>query len=259
MLFILKSYLKFLWNSKNEHGVHSPFVFDLVTKCFYDTKKHTEYSLLKEYRKSLLKNKNYIEVSDYGAGSKVFKSNKRQISKIAQTAGISQKRAELLFRITKYFKPDSILELGTSLGLATSALALGNTKSRIKTLEGCQNTIHQCQLQLQKFNINTVECINTEFSSYLKNFQLPTSNFQLIYFDGNHSKQSTLNYFELLLPTISNESVWIFDDIHWSLEMEEAWEIIKNHPQVTVSIDTFLWGIVFFRTEQEKEHFVIRI
>ena len=259
MLQIIKSYLNFLWNSKNEHGVHSPFVFDLVTKCFYDTKKHTEYSLLKEYRKSLLKNKNYIEVSDYGAGSKVFKSNKRQISKIAQTAGISQKRAELLFRITKYFKPDSILELGTSLGLATSALALGNTKSRIKTLEGCQNTIHQCQLQLQKFNINTVECINTEFSSYLKNFQLPTSNFQLIYFDGNHSKQSTLNYFELLLPTISNESVWIFDDIHWSLEMEEAWEIIKNHPRVTVSIDTFQWGIVFFRYEQEKEHFVIRI
>ena len=259
MLFILKSYLKFLWNSKNEHGVHSPFVFDLVTKCFYDSKKYTEYSLLKEYRKSLLKNKNYIEVTDFGAGSKVFKSNKRQISKIAQTAGISQKRAELLFRITKYFKPDSILELGTSLGLATSALALGNTKSRIKTLEGCQNTIHQCQLQLQKFNINTVECINTEFSSYLKNFQLPTSNFQLIYFDGNHSKQSTLNYFELLLPTISNESVWILDDIHWSLEMEEAWEIIKNHPRVTVSIDTFQWGIVFFRIEQEKEHFVIRV
>jgi predicted O-methyltransferase YrrM len=239
--------------------VHSPFVFDLVTKCVYDTKKHTEYSLLKEYRKSLLKNKNYIEVTDFGAGSKVFKSNKRQISKIAQTAGISQKRAELLFRITKYFKPDSILELGTSLGLATSALALGNTKSRIKTLEGCQNTIHQCQLQLQKFNINTVECINTEFSSYLKNFQLPTSNFQLIYFDGNHSKRSTLNYFELLLPTISNESVWIFDDIHWSLEMEETWKIIQNHPRVTVSIDTFQWGIVFFRIEQEKEHFVIRV
>lgn len=259
MLFILKSYLNFLWNSKNEHGVHSPFVFDLVTKCFYDSKKYTEYSLLKEYRKSLLKNKNYIEVSDYGAGSKVFKSNKRQISKIAQTAGISQKRAELLVRITKYFKPDSILELGTSLGLATSALALGNPKAKIKTLEGCQNTIHQCQLQLQKFNINTVECINTEFSSYLKNSQLPTSNFQLIYFDGNHSKQSTLNYFELLLPTITNESVWIFDDIHWSLEMEEAWKIIKNHSRITVSIDTFQWGIVFFRYEQEKEHFVIRI
>jgi predicted O-methyltransferase YrrM len=81
----------------------------------------------------------------------------------------------------------------------------------------------------------------------------------LIYFDGNHSKEATLEYFELLLPTINNETVWIFDDIHWSPAMEAAWEVIKNHPKVTVTIDTFQWGIVFFRTEQPKEHFVIRV
>jgi len=82
--------------------------------------------------------------------------------------------------------------------------------------------------------------------------------YSLIYFDGNHSKQATLDYFELLLPTITNDSVWIFDDIHWSTGMEEAWEIIKSHPKVKVTIDTFQWGIVFFRSEQEKEHFTIR-
>ena len=71
------------------------------------------------------------------------------------------------------------------------------------------------------------------------------------------SKKATLDYFEALLPTISNDSVWIFDDIHWSTDMEEAWEIIKNHPKVSVTIDTFQWGIVFFRAEQEKEHFII--
>ena len=259
MLLTIKSYLKFLYNSKNQHGVHSPFVFDLVTKCFYDKKKYPEYSILKNYRKSLLENKNFIEVTDFGAGSRVFKSNKRQISKIAKTAGISPKRAELLFRITKYFQPESILEIGTSLGLATSALSLGNKNSALKTLEGCPNTMaiakNQCQLQ----NLNNIEFVNTEFSSYLKNSKLSTPNYQLIYFDGNHSKQATLDYFELLLPTITNETVWIFDDIHWSLEMEEAWETIKNHPKVTVTIDTFQWGIVFFRAEQEKEHFTIRV
>lgn len=258
MLQNIKSYLKFLFNSKNEHGVHSPFVFSLVTKCFYDKMKYPEYSILKNYRNSLLQNKSTIEVTDFGAGSRVFKSNKRQISKIAKTAGISSKRAELLFRIVNYFQPENILEIGTSLGLATTALALGNKKTKIISLEGCPNTVNQCQLQLQKFNINNIEFINTEFSSYLSNFQLPTSNFQLIYFDGNHSKKATLDYFELLLPTIANDSVWIFDDIHWSKDMEEAWEIIKNHSKVTVTIDTFQWGIVFFRKEQEKEHFVIR-
>src|SRR4051812_4985530 len=131
MLFQIKSYLKFLWHSKNEHAVHSPFVFNLLTKCFYDKKSKPEYSILKNYRKALLQNKNFIEVTDFGAGSRVFKSNKRQISKIASTAGISPKRAELLFRVTNYFQPKNILEIGTSLGLATSALALGNPKAKL--------------------------------------------------------------------------------------------------------------------------------
>lgn len=264
---IIKSYLKFLYNSKNEHGVHSPFVFDLMTKCFYDKTKYPEYLILKNYRKSLLENKNIIEVTDFGAGSRVFKSNKRQISKIAKTAGISPKRAELLFRITKYFQPENILEIGTSLGLATSALSLGNTNAKITTLEGCPNTLAVAKNQISNCHtersrsakFQNIEFINTEFSSYLKTQQLITDNRQLIYFDGNHSKQATLDYFELLLPTITNETVWIFDDIHWSKDMEEAWETIKNHPKVTVTIDTFQWGIVFFRTEQEKEHFIIRV
>jgi predicted O-methyltransferase YrrM len=264
LLFPLWGLGGFLWNSKNEHGVHSPFVFDLLTKCFYDKEKYPEYTILKEYRNSLLQNKNFIEVTDFGAGSKVFKSNKRQISKIAQTAGISRKRAELLFRIVNYFQPTTILEIGTSLGLATSALSLGNKNGKIITLEGCPNTLNQCQLALlssraqSRDNFNNIEFLNAEFSTYLENSQLPASSFQLIYFDGNHSKKATLDYFELLLPTISNDSVWIFDDIYWSLEMAATWKIIKNHPKVKVTIDTFQWGIVFFRAEQEKEHFIIR-
>jgi predicted O-methyltransferase YrrM len=258
MLFQIKSYLQFLWHSKNEHAVHSPFVFNLLTKCFYDKKFKSEYVVLKNYRNELLQNKNTIEVTDFGAGSRVFKSNTRQIAKIARTAGISPKRAQLLFRIVNYFQPDTILEIGTSLGLATSALSLGNPKASIITLEGCPETAKQAQLQLQKFNCNNVELIVSEFSSYLKNNQQSTSNYQLIYFDGNHSKKATLEYFELLLPTIANETVWIFDDIHWSKEMEETWEIIIKHPKVTVSIDTFQWGLVFFRYEQPKQHFIIR-
>ena len=115
--------------------------------------------------------------------------------------------------------------------------------------------MEQCKLQLQKFNINNTNCVNTEFSSYFKNQAQNTYN--LIYFDGNHSKKATLEYFDLLLQTVTNESVWIFDDIHWSEDMEDAWESIKSHPKVTITIDTFQWGIVFFRKEQEKENFII--
>lgn len=257
MLFQIKSYLNFLKSSTNEHGVHSPFVFSLVTKCFYDKTNYTEYKTLKEYRNNLLQNHNTIEVTDFGAGSRVFKSNTRQIANIAKTAGISPKRAELLFRITNYFKPTNILEIGTSLGLATSALSTGNQEAAITTLEGCTETSRVAQNQFENFRFNNIKSEETEFSSYLKNIQHKT--FDLIYFDGNHSKKATLEYFETLLPTITNETVWIFDDIHWSKDMEEAWGIIKNHPKVKVTIDTFQWGFVFFRREQEKEHFTIRI
>lgn len=259
MIHIVKAYIKFLWHSKNEHGVHSPFVFDLITKCFYDKKQKTAYSVLKKYRTDLLQNKNTIEVTDFGAGSRVFKSNTRQISKIAQTAGITSKRAELLYRMVNYFQPSTVLEIGTSLGLATSALSLGNLNGKIITLEGCPETSAIAKNQFSLFQLNNITSVVTEFSSYLNNSTLQNATFELIYFDGNHSKKATLTYFELLLPTITNDSVWIFDDIHWSADMEEAWEIIKNHPKVKVTIDTFQWGFVFFRMEQEKEHFIIRV
>jgi len=259
MFQMFKSYLNFLWHSKNEHGVHSPFIFKLVTKCFYDKTKYAEYFILNNYRNSLLHNKNTIEVTDFGAGSRVFKSNKRQIAKIAKSAGISRKRAELLFRITNYFQSKNILEIGTSLGLATTALSLGNKNASITTLEGCDNTLTIAKNQFEKNGLNNIVSIAIEFSTYLKKVDFQPSIFDLIYFDGNHSKEATLEYFDILLPTINNDTVWIFDDIHWSKAMEEAWEIIKSHPKVTVTIDTFQWGIVFFRNEQEKEHFVIRV
>ncbi len=136
---------------------------------------------------------------------------------------------------------------------------IGNPKTKITTLEGCPETAKIAQKQFKKFQLKNISLINTEFESYLNSSQISNSVFQQIYFDGNHSKKATLDYFERLLPTITNDTVWIFDDIHWSAEMEETWEIIKKHPKVTVTIDTFQWGFVFFRKEQPKEHFIIRV
>ena len=262
MQHMYKSYLKFIWNSTNAHGVHSPFVFNLVQKCFYDKTNYPEYNILDKYWFSLVEDNRTILVTDFGSGSRVFKSNKRKVSQIAEIAGISRKRAKLLFRITQYFMPNTILEIGTSLGLATSALALASENSSITSLEGCQETLSVAKemFQFRSFNLQSerVAFINTEFSKQLTTYNLQPTTYNLIFFDGNHSKQATLEYFDLLLPTIDNETVWIFDDIHWSLEMEEAWEIIKKHPKVTVTVDTFQWGLVFFRTEQVKEDFMVR-
>ncbi len=259
MLFYFINYVKFLWNSKNEHGTHSPFVYQLLTKVFYDKSNFKKYDLLNRHQLELLNSNEFITINDFGSGSKVFNSNIRKVKQIAKTSGISAKRARLLFRITNYFQPNNILELGTSLGLATYAMNLGNPNAEIYTVEGCENILKNCKLHFDPNNINQITFINNEFSNFLSSHNIKDKKFDMIYFDGNHSKKATLEYFNSLLPTINNESYWIFDDINWSKDMNEAWQIIKNHPKVSVSIDTFQWGIVFFRKEQAKENFVIRV
>ncbi|WP_452228097.1 MULTISPECIES: O-methyltransferase [unclassified Lacinutrix] len=257
MLYQVKQYFKFLKKSTNQHGVHSPFVYDLITKCFYDKTKHKDYTILKQYREKLYQNHTTISVTDFGAGSRIFKSNERQVSKIAKTAGIPKKRAQLLYRVTNYFQIKNSLELGTSLGLATAALHLGNKNGNTTTMEGCPETAKTAKQQLEAFHFKNIDLRINDFKTELKT--LKNTNFDLIYIDGNHQKEATLNYFEILCNNVHNDSVLIFDDIHWSAPMAAAWQEIKNHPQVTVTVDTFFWGIVFFRKEQVKEHFTIRV
>ncbi|WP_397362206.1 O-methyltransferase [Olleya sp. R77988] len=253
----IQSYLKFLKSATNQHGVHSPFVYDLVTKCFYDKTKHTDYTIIKTYINTLSNNTNTIEVTDLGSGSQVFKSNTRPISKLAKVAGSSFKEVKLLYRLSQYFQFNSILELGTSLGIATQALALGNPKAKLTTIEGCPNISKFTKQSFNNFNLKNCEILTGDFSNIIQT--LTSNSYDLIYFDGNHQKEATLHYFEALLKTKHNNSVFVFDDIYWSKDMTDAWQVIKQHPQVTVTIDTYNFGFVFFRKEQVKEHFKIRI
>lgn len=258
MIFQLISYLQFLKKSSNQHGVHSPFVFDLITNCFYKKTAAAKVKLITEYQNDLLHNTTKIEVTDFGKGSKIFKSNSREISKIAKIAGISKKRSKLLIRLISYLKPTSILEIGTSLGIGTASIYIGNPKSKLTTLEGCPQTIQIAKNQFKKFGFDGVNFSVGDFKTTLP-IALSNKKYDLIYFDGNHQKQPTLDYFEQCLNAIHNDTVFIFDDIHWSKEMTEAWEQIKKHSKVTVTIDTYFWGFVFFRKEQPKEHFTIRV
>lgn len=257
MLYQIIKYIQFFFKSTNQHGVHSPFVYDLITTCFYDKTSHQSYLNISKYRKQLSKNKTKIEVIDLGSGSQKLVTNSRSVSDMAKHAGTTLFRAKLLFRIVNYFKFNNILELGTSLGIATHAMHLGNPNAKITTIEGCPNLAELTASNFKKNQIQSISLINSDFIDALKNMHSET--FDMVFFDGNHKKEATLNYFESLLPTIHNDSLFIFDDIYWSKNMTDAWDIIKQHPKVTVTIDTFFWGFVFFRSEQKKEHFTIRM
>ena len=257
MYYQLSSYLNFLLHSTNQHGVHSPFVYGLVTQCFYDKRHHPAYPIIKAHRKKLVADTSTLSITDFGAGSRVFKSNERTVRAIAKNAGISQKRQRLLYRLAHYLQPKNVLELGTSMGLGTMALALADSSKTVITVEGCAATSAKAQQYFDAFEIENIQIETSIFDTFFQH--TPSKHFDMVYIDGNHSKKATLHYFDALLKFATNDAVFIFDDIYWSLEMTEAWNSIRQHPEVTVSIDTFQWGLVFFRKEQPKQHFKIRV
>lgn len=257
MLFEIRSYLNFLKNSQNQHGLHSPFMYDLVTKCFYDRSDHSGYELIKTYRNDLLRNKELIEIKDFGAGSKVFKSNKRPVFAIAKNAGMTLHRAKLLHRLVNYLKVENALELGTSLGIASAAIS-ANPATQLTTIEGCPATAEIAQRQFEKYQLK-VDLKIADFKTVFHEIPFQQQKFDLIFIDGNHQQEATIQYFETLLNHIHEDSVLIFDDIHWSVGMENAWAQIKQHPASLQTIDTFKWGMVFFRKQQAQQDFVIRV
>ncbi|MDU8885500.1 class I SAM-dependent methyltransferase [Yeosuana sp. MJ-SS3] len=257
MWYSLFAYIKFLTNSTKQHGVHSPFVFDVVTKCFYDKKQYFDYKELINYRNALLRSDLAIKITDLGSGSKNTKNNVRKISSIAKNSGSTLKRTKLLYRLVNYFHIKNILELGTSLGIATHAMNLANPQATITTVEGCPNISKFTKTNFEVIGLKNMMLINEDFDTLVP--KLTNNAYDLVFFDGNHQKQATLKYFNTLLSTVHNDSIFIFDDIYWSKDMTEAWQDIKQHPKVTITIDTFFWGFVFFRKEQAKEHFTIRM
>jgi predicted O-methyltransferase YrrM len=255
-MYLIYSSIKHYFRSIKLHGVHSPFVYELVTRCFYDKTLYPEYKVMDTYRKALRKDTRKIEVTDYGSGSRVFKSTTRSVSAIAKHAGINKRKQYLLFRLARYLDFRNTLELGTSLGMGSAALGL-HKNNRVVTVEGCPATSGMAQEYFDTFGFENITLVRDTFARFLKQ-ALPYPP-DCVYFDGHHDQKHTLENFYRLLPRVQNNTLFIFDDIYWSKGMTSAWKEIAAHPEVSVSIDTFWQGLVFFRKEQPKEHFNIRL
>lgn len=240
MWFTIKSFILFLFNSTNQHGVHSPFVYGLVTKCFYQKTNTSKVKLIATAKQWLNRN------------------NELKIVGIAKFFNFSSKKSTLLIRLLDYFKPSSILEIGTSVGLETATLSIGNSEALIYTWEECKNTASIAQSLFQQLNLKNIKLTVGNFDKTLLS-DLNKNQFDLIYFIGIHRKEQLLDYFNLCLQSIHNNSIFIFNEINSSVEMQQTWLTIKEHPKVTISIDVFFYGIIFFRKEQQKQHFIIRV
>lgn len=245
------------------HGMHSPFVFQFIIRILNDDKQYPEYQKVEDLRTALLGNHSELELQDFGAGSVAGNSSRRKIASIARNAAKPKKFGQLLHRMVKYYAPKLVLELGTSLGVTTSYLSSANAASRFITMEGAPAIAATAQQNFDALGLTNIQIITGNFDDtlppLLTELTLRQSIIDLAFVDGNHRMEPTLRYFQQLLPLTDNDSILIFDDIHWSSGMEKAWQTIKAHPSVTCSLDLFFIGVIFFRNEfKEKIEYTIR-
>jgi predicted O-methyltransferase YrrM len=255
---MLKYLFQFLLASKNEHSLHSPFVFDLYTKIITNKKRLPIYAEIENLRKKLLKNKIIIEITDFGAGSKIHKTNQREIRQIAKSAEKAPRFGRLIFRLIQHFKPATIFDLGTSLGITTIYESKAYADSKIYTFEGCPETAKIAQENFKALNCANIEIVVGNIDETLSNKLNEIEQLDFAFFDANHRFEPTVRYFEMCMEKVTEKSVFVFDDIHWSDEMHESWQYISKHSKVMISIDLFFVGLVFFRKNQPKQHFILR-
>ena len=227
-----------------------------------DRTEYKEYGQIEQRRHAMLANDTVVNILDLGAGSSIAKGSEKQVREIARQSLKSPKYAKLLFRIAKhYFGAGSpeMLELGTSLGITSSYLALANPAGILTTIEGSPEIAEIAQENFSALGITNVRPVIGNFDSKLPQVLRVSNAVDLAFVDGNHREKPTLDYFSQLLEKKSDASIFIFDDIHWSAGMEKAWRQVKSHPAVTLSIDLFFIGIVFFSADfKVKQDFSLR-
>ena len=250
------SYIKYILTAKGPDRVHSPFVFNLYYYILKERDNFYPFRKIEQFYTSLTRSKTLIKSSDKGAGTKYHGIN-RVLGKLVKTSSIPAKWGEILFKLVNNLQPQEILELGTAFGKSSAYLSRAKKRSNVTSIEADPRIHTEASKNLKKLGCKNVTLLNTEIQTYIDG--LTDERFDLIFLDADHTFDSTVSYFNQLLPYCKKQSILIFDDIYWSKEMTEAWRTICNHERATVSIDLYRIGIIFLDRDQVKEYFRLRL
>ncbi|MCO6482759.1 MAG: class I SAM-dependent methyltransferase [Flavobacteriales bacterium] len=252
------AYARHLLTAGNRYDVHSPFVYRLITDVLRRKTMPGVHSDLEALRGEMESRTDSIQVTDFGAGSHQLRGTEREVASIARTSLKPRRQAAQLAGIAHYFEPQTVVELGTSLGITTLYLARAAPMAQVHTLEGCPNIAAIAAGNFARMGAGNIELHTGPFTQQLPQVLARIDRLDLAFIDGHHSAAPTLDYFGQCLAKAHEGSVFILDDIHWSADMEHAWTLVQEHPKVVITIDLFHFGLVFFRNGQQREHFKLR-
>jgi predicted O-methyltransferase YrrM len=257
----IANFIKHYWSATRIDVLHSPFVFDLYNSCIARQKTVTELIPIESIRKSAQQNQTQITQQDFGALGNLNKQRTKSIAYFAKTHAKPTRLAHIIYHMVTKYGYLNCVELGTSLGFTSMCIAKGlPNNAKLITIEGANEIAQVAQQHFTQLNLNDkIDLRVGNFNDLLPAVLNELTQVDLAFIDGNHTYEATINYFNLLLQKTHNNSVLIFDDIYWSKGMTKAWEEIKHHPKVTVTVDLFYIGLVYFRTQQAEEHFKLRV
>ena len=232
----------------------------MVKDVFLDKRDTSDLKQLDNSRKKLFGRTTIIETTDLGsgAGNKAYTTILSQLGKLARQRSLNKKSLHLVFKLVWHFKPDNILEFGTAAGVSASYIGKAYQFKKFVTMEGCAVLASHAREYLNTLNLTSVEIKVGNFDAILDKTLKEFKQLDLVFVDGNHRKDQTLLYFKKCLSKAHDNSIFIFDDIHWSPDMAEAWQLIIENEVVTLTIDLFKIGIVFLRKDMAKQQLVIR-
>ncbi len=255
--FQLKSFITYWLDAVDAHSLHSPFFYNFYTKVVLSKESNPKFNLIEEIRNTLLEDERILTVSDFGSGSQFLKESSRTVKDIARTSSSPEKYSRIYAKLISYFQCKTIFDLGTSFGINTLYLA-STEASEITSFEGSPEIARVAGQSIDSCNARNIRIIEGNLDSTLLAEVQSVSTIDLVFMDANHRYEPTLSYFSILIQKMNERGIVIVDDIHYSAEMNRAWNQLKQHARVHASADLYRCGILFFDPSLNNQHVVLQ-
>jgi len=252
MKFRLPRKIKYLRKARHWHGfgIHSPFLFHLVTEVIEDKKRYPVYRIIQSSKKQItnrVKEINYDQEITYNGIPLQSLIGKKKPFKSVE---LGYRYGKLMLRLVREFKPSSVFYHGPTFGLNLLYLALADENIPVNTHTTDPVMNQLCKEAIENIPVNNV---NLEFEE-----TTPSCVQEFVFINLSFLPGEARNKILLKLKLGGDDDVMIIRGIHKSGEMETLWQEVIKEKKVRVSLDLYEIGILLFRKKLQKQHFILR-